>query len=260
MVLTQVQLAIDSRHRNDPHTTPPNNYKWDLGRVHMNCRTLEVLFAEVPGSIYNVPEDRNSFKITQTVGATTTTLTCSVTPGNYDKNTLLTAVNNAWTAAGGTSNLSFTLDAITEELVLSSTDASTTASTVATDFAYPFGWHATGTVPANGSLRAGGMVRLAADASLYLFIPEVGSGDDIVFSPEGGKLFGRGLIGRFQMRAGSGMVNYFQDDLFAHKRKIQDNPSVSLSHLTIIWKNAFGDVVNFHGVDHSLFVKLTCDE
>lgn len=52
--------------------------------------TVELVNAAIPNSFYNIEASRNSFDVTETVGGVANTRAVTVTPGNYDVNTLKT--------------------------------------------------------------------------------------------------------------------------------------------------------------------------
>ena len=115
MFLEEV-FHIDSQHRLNPTTTGTNGYTWEVGKLLKNVRKAEVLYAEVPNTHYNVPAGQNTFTMVQTVSGVASTVTATVTPGNYTTSTLPTAMDTAWAAAGGNVNLMFSIDSTTLRL------------------------------------------------------------------------------------------------------------------------------------------------
>jgi hypothetical protein len=256
-------LHVDSRHRVNYPNTGPNHYRWDIGKVLRNCDMIEVIYVELPGSMYNVPSTRNQFAVTQSTGGVDTKIVATVSPGNYDSTTIVTALNTAWTSAGGTTDLTFAVDSVTDQITATLSGSAThTVSFDSTDWAYPFSWHYNGALATPGdTARAGGMLRLNHEMSLFLAIPETGSScmDEIRFSPEGGNVQTQGLIGRYQMRAGTGLVNYFQDELGIARRMIQ-HCDKNMRYLTIRWLDGWGEEVDFNMVDHSMLIRLHYNE
>ena len=272
---------VDSKHRKDLTQTTSNGYEWSIGKVIKNVSKIEVLYAEIPNSYYNVPLGRNYFRIQQIVSGTATIIRAAVTPGNYTTLTLPAAMQTAWASSAvnedtgaaivGNANVRFAINASTLKIEVSSTSSSVTGVVVPlTDgISYPFGLDNPNlTVNMNFAqgtpFTAGNSVRLASDTTIFLSIDELkGPRDsDVVLSPEGaGRVVSqKGIVGRFQMTSGPGEVNYFKDEFMVYAKHIPHSPPMHLHTLTVRWLNGFGDQIDFNGHDNSVLLRVTYDE
>jgi hypothetical protein len=84
--------------------------------------TVELVNAALPNSFYNIETGRNSFGVTETVSGTTASRAVTVSPGNYDVNTLRVALLAALT--GGQPTYSLTFNTVTGRYSFSVSGAS----------------------------------------------------------------------------------------------------------------------------------------
>lgn len=274
MVVKAAELLIDSRNRNKTYpsdsTTTVNNYKWDIGGVLKNVQSIEVLYAEIPNSYYNVYAAVSSF--TWTVGTTTKTVTIPV--GNYSAATIPAALNTAIAASGSygaiadvSQYLEFSLDATTDQLKLTAiqTLGSTTVSLATADTPYWMAWTTStvaGPVTLNNSWLGGATLRLGTEPCIYFAIEEIGrNGERFNFGTNASRALNidhAHVLTRFQTPDGINFMNYFSNERNMHERHF-DEP-FNLSTLTVQWLRPNGDLIDFNGADHSMHLRVIYDD
>lgn len=266
---------VDSKHRTNQNTTTSNGYQWSIGKVIKNVSKIEVLYAEIPNSYYNVPLGRNYFQIEQTVSGVETIIKAAVAPGNYTSLTLPLAMQTAWASSAvnvatgasvvGNTNVRFAVNASTLKIEVSSTDANVSGVIAPLLLiGYPFGLDTRNWFTSTQPFVSGSSVRLASDTTLFLSIDELAGprDSDIILSPEGaGRVVSqKGVVGRFQMTSGPGQVNYFKDEFMVYAKHIPQSPPTHLHTLTVRWLNGFGDEIDFNGHDNSVLLRITYNE
>ena len=253
---------VDSTHRQNLATTGSNGFVWEIGKVLKNVRKAEVLYAEVPNTHYNVPVGQNTFTMVQTVSGVASTVTATVTPGNYTTSTLPTAMGTAWTTAGGNANLTFSIDSTTLRLKVTSGSSTVHATIDPSLWAFPFGMKGTATINAVTTFyESTGVVRLSSDMVLFLSIDEFDGprASDVVVSPDSGPLAHKGILGRFQMTAGPNGINYFKDEFMTMSKNLPPSPPIHLQRLTVRWYDVHGNQIDFNGHDVSFLLRITYD-
>jgi len=110
-------ILIDSRDRNTNDYPDTNNYQVDLNQDYKEILKVELISSNIPKTEYLINLSNNNL----TFSVSSTTYDIQIPIGNYDINTLATALQNAMNAAG--SGLSFTVSVIslTNKINISST-------------------------------------------------------------------------------------------------------------------------------------------
>ena len=273
MVLRCTELAIHSANRVVGTTSQTvNDYTWEVGRTLKNVASVEVLYAEIPNSYYNVPDGANAFTITLNA----TDYTIYLTPGNYSSTDIAAAMNAK--LAGVTISigsytkmsemLSFTVDTITDQLTLTHLVSHAISGGVESDnFPYALGWisnHTWTAFVANDVYSSGGTLRLAAESVLYLSIPQLGHhGTKYQFgtnSSKGIPIQAEQVLTHFSTSGSINYMNHFTNEHNMHERHFDGYPPLHLSSLTIRFLRPDGRLIHFNGYDHSLHLRVVYDE
>lgn len=279
MVRKTAELLVHSFSRNT--TTPSdskksvNNYSWEIGTVLKNVESIEVLYAEIPNTYYNIYAGANtvSLKVHETDKS------FDIAEGNYTPVELVTALNAALVAntvavPGGTitlsAYLSFVLDSTLDQIYLSTIQAPPGNSFVVTlDGPYSFGLLEKLTKTFSGNALKwyfGGTVRLGTESCLYLSIPEIGRNGTLgssrfnfgTNSTNGIVINTDNVLSRFQTMDGVNYMNYFTNERGMHQRLFHE--PFNLSRLTIRWLRPNGTLVDFNGADHSMHLRVWYDD
>ena len=238
MVRQVCELAIHSRHRERTvdNLTSVNDYKWPIGRVLKNVESIEVLYAEIPNSYYNIPEGSNTLQISMN----STTYTITIPPGNYsDQNihtTLNTLISTIAVNMGPYTHMSdlieFGVNEVTTQLTIThKANIYDVGSINSSTWPYALGWIndlswdqlSTGT-----TWHAGSTLRLAPESVIYLSIAELGiRGSRFLFgssNPHPQIDFDH-VLTRFQTGSGVNFMNFFNNERNMHERHFNPLPS-----------------------------------
>ena len=269
MVVQVCELAIHSANREvtDGDRRTVNNYTWPIGRTLKNVSSIEVMYAEIPNSYYNIPEGDNTFVVT----LDSTNYTVTIPPGNYHAddvvvglNTVLSGVSISISTYTNLSDLfTFTLDETTGVLGLTH-HASLTLPGSVSQFPYGLGWlnDTTWTALVTGdTYSAGGVLRLGAEAVLYLSVPETSHhGSKYIFGSSSVPIETDKVVTRFSIHAGLNHMSFFSNERNMHERHFDPHPPIHLSRLTIRFLRPDGRLVDFNGYDHSLHLRVIYNE
>lgn len=285
MVVKQAELIVDSRNRTrtSRNASTVNDYTWELGTVLKNVISIEVLYAEIPNTYYNVYAGQNSF----TIILNGVEHVISIPNGNYNTGTLVVALEAAllatavaWT--GGTGNetmataFEFAEDTNAHSLILR-TKVDNTANSFIVDaatFPYSFGFeNSIGSVTtpetfsANKDYAAGSILRLGTEPCLFLSIAELSNHGKPRYN------FGNNpstsvaidhsnVLTRFQTPDGHNHMNYFTNERNMHERHfgMGGEGPLHLSRLTIRFHRPHGELVDFNGMDHSMHMRIIYDD
>ena len=272
MVRNTCELAIHSIHREvtPANLTSVNNYTWPIGRTLKNVESIEVLYAELPNSYYNIPKGSNTLQIVMN----SVTYTVTLTPGNYSDATIYTALNTALSQItvdlGGSSSpmgdlIEFGVDETTTQLTI--THKTTTAVSGSIDSAtwpYALGWSTDLTwtgLTASTVWYAGSTIRLAPEAVIYLAIAELGfRGSRYLFGAHPQIEFDN-VLTRFQTGSGVNFMNLFDNEHNMHERHFgPEEAPLHLSQLTIRFLRPDGSLINFNGFDHSMHIRVVYND
>ena len=280
MTVQCAELVVHSSNRTltPENKTSVNDYVWSIGKTLKNVHSIEVLYAEIPNSYYNIYEGANTFQIV--VAGVARTMT--IPPGNYSDQTIATAMNTAL-AAVPISITSFTqytnMGALFEFAVddaknqLMMRDKVTTTALaggcaiVASTWPYALGWleDFTFTYLMTNTIRyAGGILRLAAEPCIYLSIKELGTrGSRYTFgsnSLSSVHIDADHVLTRFQTSGSVNYMNFFNNELNMHERHFDPNPPLHLQQLTIQFLRSDGTLIDFNGFDHSMHMRVIYNE
>ena len=259
---------VDSKHREGgTFGTAPNFYRWKFPHTIKGVHRVEVLHAEIPNSQYNVPEG-NTFSFEISVfnpPVAYVSYTFSIPAGNYDYATMQTALN-ALTL--NTLGIEVVLDNIEGRISLvcrNDINLGGVAPPQAVRFrpgscSRCFGISSTfqslGT-----SCKSYNVVQLYATHAFFLRIPELGQTHNDIHTSGAMYASNRpGVIGRFQNKAAPFEVNHYRDDLQVYYKRTNPAFLLNLTEITVEWLDTDGYGVDFNGVDHSFFLKVTYED
>ena len=274
MVRQACELAIHSTHRERTvdNSTSVNDYKWPIGRVLKNVESVEVLYAEIPNSYYNIPEGSNTLQISMN----STTYTITIPPGNYsDQNihtTLNTLISTIAVNVGPHTHMSdlieFGVNEVTTQLTITHKTTTTVSGSIdSATWPYALGWSTDLTwtgLTASTVWHAGSTLRLAPESVVYLSIAElVVRGSRFLFgssNPQPQIDFDH-VLTRFQTGSGVNFMNFFNNERNMHERHFDpDEAPLHLSQLTIRFLRPDGSLINFNGFDHSMHVRVVYND
>ena len=270
MVIQVCELAIHSSNREmtTENKTTVNNYTWKLGKVLKNVESIEVLYAEIPNSYYNIDARNNSYVLT----VNSTDYTIFIPPGNYTADTITTALNTTLsgvtvTGVGAASTLiAFSVDEPTSNLV--ATHSTNLAQSGAlSQFPPGISWlnDTSWTTFVSGTkYYAGSILQLSAEPVLYLSIPQTSHhGSKYHFgntSTKGIPIETDKVVTRFSLSGGINYMNFFTNERNMHERHFDGQPPLHLSNLTIRFLKPDGALVDFNGYNHSLHLRVVYNE
>ena len=262
---------VDSKHREGgTYGTAPNFYKWKFPHTIKGVHRVEVLHAEIPNSQYNVPVGNTfTFEYRTVAIATYTTVTISLPPGNYTRETLETALNDItalygidtiinpndgrillW--AGGSVYSPPILDPAFGVKFIPGA-CSRCFGISPTWWAFP--------PPDYTQAKSYNVVQLYATHAFFLRVPELGQTHNNIHTS--GAMYSSnrpGVIGRFQNVAAPFDVNHYRDDLQVYYKSTNPSFLLNLTEITIEWLDTDGYGVDFNGADHSFFLKVTYED
>ena len=284
---------IDSRARFiegqpvvNPNPKPPNNYHFTLPRMLRGVREIELYRAEVPSSMYNITDIDDFFTFTVTIFRTnlpveTLTVQWKIPPGAYTLNSIVEMLNVMkdadvrLAAAGVTPFLLFVADPLTGKLSLTATIPANPTPTVRLELTlHPF--YTLGTdVSVSGAGTATSWVvssqypvRLQVPLVVFVALTNIRalgtSSEDIevhsnLFGHANNSTHGhvsRGcIIARLQLTQGQWGVNYLGSENRIYLRQFESG-ALNLDHLNIVFTDPLGRLIDFNGVDHSLFLRI----
>jgi len=274
MTIQCAELVVHSANRTltPENKTAVNDYTWTIGKTLKNVRAIEVLYAEIPNSYYNIYEGANTFQIVVAGVARTMTIPA----GNYSNTTIATAMN---TALGGVSisiasysNMGalfeFAVDGAKNQLMMQhKVSHATSGAIVASTWPYALGWlnDSSWTALVASNLRyAGGILRLAAEPCIYLSIKELGTrGSRYTFGSNSLKsvhIDADHVLTRFQTSGSVNYMNFFNNELNMHERHFDASPPLHLQKLTFQFLRSDGTLIDFNGFDHGLHMRVIYDE
>lgn len=274
MTVQTAELIVHSSNRTltESNKTTVNDYTWEIGKTLKNVIAIEVLYAEIPNSYYNVPSGSNKFVIT--VGGVAYTM--EIPPGNYNNTNIATTMNTALSevtlSVGSYTNMGqlfeFGVDGIKDQLMMRHKVSHAVAGSItASSFAYPLGWLTDSSwtaLVANDVRYAGGTLRLASESAIYLAIQELGSrGSKYTFGANpttSVNIDGDHVLTRFQTTGSINYMNYFNNKLNMHECHFDLYPPLHLSRLTIRFVRPDGSLINFNGYDHGLHLRVVYNE
>jgi hypothetical protein len=255
---------VDSKHREGgTFGTAPNFYKWRFPHTIRGVHRVEVLHAEIPNSQYNVPEGNTfSFEISTTL-PTYTPYTVSIPAGNYDYSTMETALNALTLSTLG---IEVTLDNIEGKISLlcrNNIVGITPPQAVrfrpgscSRCFGISSSFQSLGT-----SCKSYNVVQLYATHAFFLRVPELGQTHNDIHTSGAMWASNRpGVIGRFQNVAAPFEVNHYRDDLQVYYKRANPSFLINLTEITVEWLDTDGYGVDFNGVDHSFFLKVSYED
>ena len=274
MTVQCAELVVHSSNRTltDENKTSVNDYVWTIGKTLKNVESIEVLYAEIPNSYYNMAEGTNTFEIV--VAGVPRTMV--VPPGNYNNTTIVAAINTALTeitlTVGSYSNMGqlfeVAVDAAKSQLMIRpKVSHATSWAIVASKWAYGLGWLADlsfTSLVANAVSYSGGMLRLSAESCVYLSIKELGTrGSRYTFGTNALSsvhIDADHVLTRFQTSGSVNYMNFFNNELNMHERHFDPNPPLHLQQLTIQFLRSDGTLINFNGFDHSMHLCVIYNE
>lgn len=274
MTIQCAELVVHSANRTltPENKTSVNNYTWDVGKTLKNVRAIEVLYAEIPNSYYNIYEGANTFHIV--VDGVTRDMT--IPAGNYNNTTIVTIMNTALSeitlTVGSYSNMGqlfeVGVDAAKSQLMIRpKVSHATSWSITASTWPYALGWLTDvsfASMVANALSYAGGILRLAAESCIYLSIKELGTrGSRYTFGTNSLKsvhIDADHVLTRFQTSGSVNYMNFFNNELNMHERHFDASPPLHLQKLTFQFLRSDGTLIDFNGFDHGLHMRVIYDE
>ena len=261
---------VDSKHREGgTFGTAPNFYRWKFPHTIRGVHRVEVIHAEIPNSQYNVPEGNAfSFEYRTLAVATYTTVTLSLSPGNYTYQTLETALNDKTKLLG----IDTIIDQVDGKIMLWAGGSVYTPPIPDPAFGVRFlpgacsrcyGISPTSESPTLNitSCKSYNVVQLYATHAFFLRIPELGQTHNDIHTS--GAMYSSnrpGVIGRFQNTAAPFDVNHYRDDLQVYYKSTNPRFLLNLTEITVEWLDTDGYGVDFNGADHSFFLKVTYED
>ena len=263
---------VDSKHREGgTFGTAPNFYRWKFPHTIRGVHRVEVLHAEIPNSQYNVPVGNTfSFEYAPSISLPVnwTRQTISITPGNYTYKTLQAQLQSVL----DTFDIEVIIDDHDGKIQIKGTvaGASPVGAVMATRFvpgacSRCFGISSTYDASPNleqcAWARSFNVVQLYATHAFFLRIPELGQTHNDIHTSGAMYASNRpGVIGRFQNKAAPFEVNHYRDDLQVYYKRTNPAFLLNLTEITVEWLDTDGYGVDFNGVDHSFFLKVTYED
>ena len=247
---------VDSKHREGGvYGTAPNFYRWRFPHTIRGVHRVEVLYAEIPNSQYNVPNGNILyFQTAATLTGARTTYSISITPGNYNYATFETAINAALVPFSLTADVSES----TGKLSLYGTGNYVWFLPPSTSRCYGV----SNTFEGNGSYCTSlNVVNLNSTMAYFLRIPELGQTHNDIHTS--GAMYGSnrpGVIGRFQNTGAPFDVNCYKNEFSVYFKKANPAFLLNLTEFTVEWIDTDGYGVDFNGADHSFFLKVTYED
>jgi hypothetical protein len=257
-------LHLDSAFRPSASSTPPNGYRFVLPRVLRRVREVEVFRAEIPSTMYNVPAGRNSVALTIRLAQLNLPFTyflvvLTIPPGSYTYTTAVAALNVAknanatFIAQGWGALTSFSSSASTGKLAFASTVVHLTAKFDAV--AYELGIDRL-TTEYYQAIEGDSPFRLNSATSVFLSIPELAHSSDILIHHDTPNIKTADIVARFQLTAEAFGMNYITSENRIYLRRYPAHALANLTALTILFHDISGELVDFNGADHRLFLRV----
>ena len=282
---------IDSKYATSGH---PGSYRFNLPQRLRNVSRVEVVYGEVPSSMYAFDrkvgagpadgtygfgrDETNTCVVSTTVGATTLTFYIVLTPGTYNADTLTAHLNAAFARTPvANENLDadsglgpgvalFTYDHASHCLQCTRQSSAVwdlvsmpPVTGMATDTSYGVAQDFTAfnaNKVANSFVTGQYRIRLATPTMLFLVI------SNLAFLAAnfvaGGDIprCGKGQLARFQMKAPQGFFNYFDTEALLEHGEVADNCNNSIAWLDMKWVDRDGRIVEFNGIHHTLQLRI----
>lgn len=252
-------IHIDSSLRDNRESTPPNNYKVPLPDVLRRVREVEVFRAEIPSTIYDIDAPKNllDLEIRQFDPPNTSVKRFTIPPGSYSATTLVAALNEVNAVNTIEPGLSFAFSSATGKLRIAHSGAR------AIKFRNAFYSLGIDTVVAGSNagfanpLVADAPVRLAVATSVFLAIPELSHPlPDIMLHPQLPST--SDVIARFQLTAPPLYMNFIGAEGRYYLRQYAGG--LNVSSLTIRLVDSAGNLLNFNGADHRIFLRVVYED
>lgn len=251
-------IHIDSGLRDNRESTPPNNYKVPLSNVLRRIREVEVFRAEIPSTIYDIDAPKNVLELeVRPIGTTTGAVRrFTIPPGSYSATTLVAALNEVNAVNVIESGLTFAFSSVTGKIQIAHSGARTIKFRNAF---YSLGIDrvVAGDAGFANPLVADAPVRLAVATSVFLAIPELSHPlPDIMLHPQMPST--SDVIARFQLTAPPFYMNFIGAEGRYYLRQYAGGLNVSA--LTIRLVDSAGNLLNFNGADHRIFLRVVYEE
>jgi len=234
-----------------------------LPKVYENIYSVALRSAEIPFSWYTFSAALKNTSFEVTYGATTKTIT--IPDGNYDSNTivtaLLSALNNATTGFGAGA-FTLTYDASTLKL---------TFGTTATAFSFAFpnslpraswwglgyflGFLNTTRSSASNSLTSDFAAQMNVTNYVIMELDFINKEDETSVD---NRLSGSvdGCFAKIPLTVNPGNIVFFREVGLFMNRSVLSPPISQLKTLTIKFRDHYGNIIDFNNIDHSLTLEF----
>jgi hypothetical protein len=231
-------------------------------------REVEVFRAEIPSSFYNISEGQNRFvfyikHINMAPDAPPTDpykVEWVIPAGFYSLATVVEQLNALVQASSSgdaiheldvKDKLTFTADQRTGKISLVSNDENYVTSfdpfyELGIDGKTLFAQVSTSVVP----------VRLASTEVLFLCVPELSNYSDVMWHSNNPKGDMSDVLARFQLIEGGFHINYIVPENRIYLRRYPLGSGINLKNLTLKFIDTRGNLVDFNGADHSIFLRV----
>ena len=255
-------VLVDSRDRDFSRFPTPNRYSVRLPRKYHNVTSAKLMSAEIPSTFYLYSASRGNTSLLVTYQTQTRTVTIS--DGNYDTNSLCTALTAALNTAFSPATFSVTVDSSTYKMtiaVVSDPTATLSLDTTSqspneTDWglAYSCGFPKNQTIAGTGGVVSTNAVVPNPVTYILLSIRQLDRTDEPnIYGPGGGGL----VFAKIPMNVDSGGFAFFDKHHFCCNEL---NPPKTIEDLTIELRMHDGTVLDFNGCEHSLTIELVCTD
>lgn len=268
-------LLIDSRDRDYELYPSPSEYVLDLPRAYQGVTNARMLSAELPTSFYVFASAfaNTTLKVTVTVASVPVSKTITIADGNYIYTSMSTALVDALNTAYVSDGYTFAavVSTVTQKMTISCTSHPSTStlaidttayssSTLDTEWGLGYylgflkGVVASGTTDA-GSVTSPGVASMNPFTYMLLDIDELNNVDE---SALGGGGMGPGTFAKIPFNCHSTVNNVFYDKTITNNAL--SPPRRKLDKIHIKFRFHGGQTVDFHGMEHSITLELTCSD
>lgn len=265
-------LMVDSRDRDYAKYSSPSNYKIGLPVPYHNVSSIKLLSSEIPQTFFVFSEKLGNTSIVVSAydadGTTLISKNIVISDGNYDLNSIATALSDSinkafvinditFTVAVNTSTLKLSITSDQGRVIVIDTTSNNVRSPLVTGWGLGYNLGFTKNAVISGStVTCQGVLSLDPYMYILLDIMDIGRIDECSINEpgNGGKVFAKIPI---QCKTPFGNIINHGNACLSSKSPFKP-PLASISSLSIKFRFHDGNLIDFNNVDHSFTLEFEC--